>query len=285
MSAQCPSCARLDRSYSVAADTRADDPRPYDVYLAWFGPGLLKVGITTAEREGARLLEQAALSYALLARGPLMAARRAEAVLGAALGVPDRVRTRRSAPPASRHRPRNGGPPSCRRCTSGRGRRRVAESLARLPCVPVHHDAAFHLDRARPPFGLVRLAPRRAVVGTVEATAGPDVYLRATDGRTLLLDARRLAGWTAVAADPGGPTTAEVCVPAPVAAARSRCSERPSRTARPRARGPVAGRGRRQGLGVDWRRGQSSEARPVMPTARASTATECAKNSSRTSTA
>ncbi|MGO4750975.1 DUF2797 domain-containing protein, partial [Streptomyces sp. 2MCAF27] len=38
VSAQCPDCARLDRSYSVAADTRTDDPRPYDVYLAWFGP-------------------------------------------------------------------------------------------------------------------------------------------------------------------------------------------------------------------------------------------------------
>ncbi|XBQ30306.1 DUF2797 domain-containing protein (plasmid) [Streptomyces rapamycinicus] len=68
VSAQCPDCARLDRSYSVAADTRTDDPRPYDVYLAWFGPELVKVGITAAEREGARLLEQAALSYCLLGR-------------------------------------------------------------------------------------------------------------------------------------------------------------------------------------------------------------------------
>ncbi len=48
--ARCEECARLDRAHSVAADTLADDPRPYRVYLAWFGPGLVKVGITAAER-------------------------------------------------------------------------------------------------------------------------------------------------------------------------------------------------------------------------------------------
>ena len=42
--AQCAECARLDRSFSGAADTNAADPRPYRVYLAWFGPGLVKVG-------------------------------------------------------------------------------------------------------------------------------------------------------------------------------------------------------------------------------------------------
>uniref|UniRef100_J2K171 DUF2797 domain-containing protein n=1 Tax=Streptomyces auratus AGR0001 TaxID=1160718 RepID=J2K171_9ACTN len=87
---QCARCAQLDRSRSVAADTMADDPRPYGVYLAYFGPGLLKVGITAAERGAARLVEQGAVAYAWLGRGPLMAARRAEAVLGSALAVPDR---------------------------------------------------------------------------------------------------------------------------------------------------------------------------------------------------
>ncbi|TSB06398.1 DUF2797 domain-containing protein, partial [Streptomyces benahoarensis] len=87
---QCEACARLDRSRSVAADTMADDPRPYGVYLAYFGPGLVKVGITAAERGAARLVEQGAVAYAWLGRGPLMAARRAEAVLGSALAVPDR---------------------------------------------------------------------------------------------------------------------------------------------------------------------------------------------------
>ncbi len=55
---RCEECARLDRAHSVAADTLADDPRPYRVYLAWFGPGMAKVGITAERRGSARLLEQ-----------------------------------------------------------------------------------------------------------------------------------------------------------------------------------------------------------------------------------
>ncbi|EHN72383.1 hypothetical protein SMCF_8188, partial [Streptomyces coelicoflavus ZG0656] len=89
--ARCEECARLDRAHSVAADTMADDPRPYRVYLAWFGPGLVKVGITAYERGAARLLEQGAVCFSWLGCGPLMAARRTEELLRAALGVPDRV--------------------------------------------------------------------------------------------------------------------------------------------------------------------------------------------------
>ncbi|MFE6775012.1 DUF2797 domain-containing protein [Streptomyces sp. NPDC057702] len=213
VSAQCPECARLDRSYSVAADTRADDPRPYDVYLAWFGPGAIKVGITATEREGVRLLEQAALSYVLLGRGPLMAARRAEAVLGAALAVPDRI------PYAAKRAARATAPPRADRAAElaalherARALAALPDSLRPLPCEPVHHDAAFALGRRRPPgpVGLVRLAPHRTVVGSVEAVAGPDVELLDADGRALLLDTRQLAGWPLTAADPKGATTAPV---------------------------------------------------------------------------
>jgi hypothetical protein len=214
VSAQCPDCARLDRSYSVAADTRTDDPRPYDVYLAWFGPDLIKVGITAAEREGARLLEQAALSFTLLGHGPLMAARRAETVLGTALGVPDRFpyaakRAVREAPPPQRERAAQLAALHARaRALDG-----LPESLALIPCVPVHHDAVFRLDRVRPAHGVVRLAPGRTVAGHVEAAAGPDVHLTDTAGRALLLDTRQLAGWPLVAADPDAVTTAEVTAP------------------------------------------------------------------------
>lgn len=91
VSDRCEECARLDRARSVAADTYADDPRPYRVYLAWFGRGMVKVGITRADRGPARLLEQGAVAFVWLGTGPLMAARRAEELLRAALGVPDRV--------------------------------------------------------------------------------------------------------------------------------------------------------------------------------------------------
>ncbi len=67
--ARCEECARLDRAHSVAADTMADDPRPYRVYLAWFGPGMVKVGITGAARGSARLLEQGAVVFSWLGRG------------------------------------------------------------------------------------------------------------------------------------------------------------------------------------------------------------------------
>lgn len=89
--ARCEECARLDRAHSVAADGIADDPRPYHVYLAWFGPGLVKVGITAVERGSARLLEQGAVCFTWLGAGPLMAARRTEELLRAALRVPDRI--------------------------------------------------------------------------------------------------------------------------------------------------------------------------------------------------
>ncbi|MEU5106272.1 DUF2797 domain-containing protein [Streptomyces sp. NPDC021354] len=219
VSAQCPDCARLDRSYSVAADTRTDDPRPYDVYLAWFGPDLIKVGITATEREGARLLEQAALSYTLLGRGPLMAARRAEAVLGAALGIPDRF------PYAAKRAARENPPPQGERAAQlaalharARALNGLPEFLALCPCAPVHHDAVFHLDRVRPLDGVVRLAPGRTVAGRVEAVAGPDVHLTDTAGRALLLDTRQLAGWPLAAAPADAATTAEVAAPAREAA-------------------------------------------------------------------
>ncbi|MBP2406475.1 DUF2797 domain-containing protein [Streptomyces syringium] len=214
VSAQCPECARLDRSHSVAADTAMDDPRPYDVYLAWFGPGVIKVGITAAEREGVRLLEQAALSYALLGRGPLMAARRAEAVLGAALDVPDRF------PYAAKRAARHPLPPQAARTAElaalherARALDGLPDSLAVREFAPVHHDEAFHLDRLRPGHGFVELSPGRTISGRVTAVAGPDLYLDATDGRPLLVDTRQLAGWPLAAAAPGAETTATVRPP------------------------------------------------------------------------
>ncbi|WP_171162823.1 DUF2797 domain-containing protein [Streptomyces sp. I05A-00742] len=211
VSAQCADCARLDRSRSVAADTMADDPRPYDVYLAWFAPGLVKAGITATERQGVRLLEQAALSHALLGRGPLMAARRTEAVLGAALGIPDRF------PYAAKRAARHPLPPPDGRAAElaalharARTLPGLPDSLDVRPFAPVHHDAAFHLDRIGPGHGVVDLSPGRTVAGRVLAVAGPDVYLETTDGRPVLVDARRLAGWELEPAPAGARTTAEV---------------------------------------------------------------------------
>ncbi|MFF9786172.1 DUF2797 domain-containing protein [Streptomyces nigrescens] len=177
---QCARCAQLDRSRSVAADTMADDPRPYGVYLAYFGPGLLKVGITAAERGPARLVEQGAVAYAWLGRGPLMAARRAEALLGSALSVPDRFAK------AAKRAARGALPPVPERVAELAQLHRTARELPGWPetLEPVEFACADHTEL----FGLDRIpgevaelggmTPGAEIVGEVLTGVGADVYLR-----------------------------------------------------------------------------------------------------------
>ncbi|MFI7090895.1 DUF2797 domain-containing protein [Streptomyces lydicus] len=212
---QCARCAQLDRSRSVAADTMADDPRPYGVYLAYFGPGLLKVGITAAERGPARLVEQGAVAYAWLGRGPLMAARRAEALLGSALAVPDRFakEAKRAA--------RGALPPVPERIAELRRLHAAATGLAGWPetLEPAEFAAADHTEL----FGLARIPGEVAalggmtagaeIVGEVLAGVGSDVYLRlagAGAGEVVaVMDAQVLSGWVLGAAQ-GRATTVPV---------------------------------------------------------------------------
>jgi hypothetical protein len=209
--AQCAECARLDRSRSVAADTASDDPRPFDVYLAYFGPGLLKVGITAAERGSVRLLEQAAVAHCRLGSGPLMAARRAEALLGAALGVKDRI------PTAAKRAARATLPPPAERTAVLAELHACAQALPGWPeaLTPTAFECADHtavFGLATPPAPdaeVAYLQPGSVVAGTLLAAAGPDLYLR-SGHRTLLLDARLTAGRPLRAVDPEARTTALV---------------------------------------------------------------------------
>ena len=195
---QCERCAALDRTSSVAADTRVDDPRPYAVYLAGFGPGLHKVGITAVARGSARLLEQAAVCFTFLGEGPLMTARRTEALLGAALEIPDRV------PGAAKRAARGLLTPPPERAAELRALYdrvaeppdRLPESLRLRPCEVVDHGGLFGLDPAPPlPVAEVTaLLPGLGVTGTVRAIAGHDLYVDTADG-CLLLDTRLTAGW------------------------------------------------------------------------------------------
>ncbi|MFJ9588859.1 DUF2797 domain-containing protein [Streptomyces acidicola] len=202
--ARCEECARLDRAHSVAADTIADDPRPYHVYLAWFGPGMVKVGITAVERGDARLLEQGAVCFSWLGRGPLMAARRVEEVLRAALGVPDRIpyadkRVVRSALPEAGER--------AAEVAELHGRAVVLdgwpESLERMPCRTVDHAEVFGLDELPGADGVVtELVAGGVVGGAVVAVAGPDLHL-ATGRGVVVLDTRLVTGWELVAVEAG----------------------------------------------------------------------------------
>ncbi|WP_432149352.1 DUF2797 domain-containing protein [Streptomyces sp. bgisy029] len=206
---RCPECARLDRAHSVAADTMVDDPRTYRVYLAWFGPGLVKVGITREERGGARLREQGAVAYTWLGRGPLMAVRRTEEVLRAALGVPDRI-------PYARKRTVRGQLPGEQRrfdevvelygravALQGRG---WPESLEPVPVEVVDHAGIFGLDRsdaARRSVG--ELVDGGVVAGRLVAAAGPDLHLAVGGGGgVVVLDTRLITGWELEAFQPAG---------------------------------------------------------------------------------
>ncbi|MFF9770124.1 DUF2797 domain-containing protein [Streptomyces sp. NPDC014636] len=196
--ARCEECARLDRAHSVAADTIADDPRPYRVYLAWFGPGMVKVGITALERGPARLLEQGAVCFSWLGTGPLMAARRTEELLRAALRVPDRVpyaekRAVRSALPGT----------EAERAAEVRElhARAVAltgwpESLRPEPCEVTDCVRAFGLKGAPAAFGqVVELVPGGSVCGELVAAAGPDLHLAVGGRGVVVLDTRLMTGW------------------------------------------------------------------------------------------
>ncbi|WWR54800.1 DUF2797 domain-containing protein [Streptomyces sp. SCSIO 30461] len=201
----CPECARLDRAHSVAADTIADDPRPYRVYLAWFGPGLVKVGITAEERGSARLLEQGAVVFGWLGRGPLMAARRTEELLRAALGVPDRIpyaqkrAVRALLPSTVRERAAELDALHARAVVLDA----LPEALERVPFRPADQVAVFGLDGAPVASAAVReLVEGGTVAGRLVAAAGPDLHLAGADGRIIVVDTRVMAGWELVAADP-----------------------------------------------------------------------------------
>lgn len=204
--ARCEECARLDRAHSVAADTIADDPRPYHVYLAWFGPGMTKVGITALERGSARLLEQGAVAFSWLGSGPLMAARRTEELLRAALGVPDRIpyadkrAVRAALPETVAERAAEVEELHARAVALGAW----PESLERAPCQVVDHVGVFGLTGPAPAVGAVsELAAGGVVGGELVAAAGPDLHLdlgdAAEDGRgVVVLDTRLMTGWELV---------------------------------------------------------------------------------------
>ncbi|MER5914281.1 DUF2797 domain-containing protein [Streptomyces sp. NPDC001982] len=199
--ARCEECARLDRAHSVAADTLADDPRPYHVYLAWFGPGMVKVGITAVERGSARLLEQGAVCFSWLGAGPLMAARRTEELLRAALGVPDRIpyaakRAVRSALPGTEaERAAEIAALHARAVALGDW----SEALVREPFRPVDHAEVFGLAADPPPAvgEVVELVAGGWVSGELVAAAGPDLHL-ATERGVVVLDTRLMTGWELV---------------------------------------------------------------------------------------
>jgi hypothetical protein len=194
-SGQCDSCAAIARTRSVATDTVLDDPREFCVYLAHHG-SVIKVGITATDRGQVRLLEQGALSSMVLSAGTLLSARRSEALLTTALGIPQQVHTARKR--GARLAP---GTASARAAALVA----VAEQAAGLDWPPGQSRTATRPVDHTPAYGLPDggiaadqqidpLQTGATINGEVVCRIGRDLYL-STPGGTVLLDTGLLQGW------------------------------------------------------------------------------------------
>jgi hypothetical protein len=194
---QCGACAAVDPGKALARDAVADDGRTFSLYLAWFGPGLVKIGLTAADRDRDRLLEQGAITYAMVAVGSYCDIRRAERLVsGTGLArerIPTRVKTAAwwsLLDAASRAA-------------------EVTAALARIsgqvtwpggareiPGPVIDQAANFGLDRALPAGWdeVTAVTSGARLSGELTAVVGRQVLLTTT-GAPLLLDMRRTAGW------------------------------------------------------------------------------------------
>ena len=77
---QCPACAQRDPGKRMVRE-RSTPAGTFRAYLAFFGPGALKVGLTAAARGDDRLLEQGAWAHVWLCEGAFPAVRRVENLL------------------------------------------------------------------------------------------------------------------------------------------------------------------------------------------------------------
>ncbi|MGC4940997.1 DUF2797 domain-containing protein [Kribbella sp. DT2] len=202
-SPQCPDCQAMERSNSIAADTRLDDPRSFSVYLAHHG-SVVKVGITATERGEARLLEQGALSSTFISSGSLLGARRIENLLMTTLGLPDRVSTTRKR--AARGRPvETAARSAALRDLAGRAAELSwPEGQTRCESPIRDHTTAYGLpaDGLHPDAALRAPTAGGTLAGEIACTIAGDIYLRTSLG-VVLLDTHLLAGWSLRAAEPG----------------------------------------------------------------------------------
>ncbi|MFJ5234136.1 DUF2797 domain-containing protein [Kitasatospora sp. NPDC088391] len=197
---QCPSCQNADRGLQLARDRIVDDGRTYRLYLAWFAPGLLKVGLTAEERGTVRLLEQAALTWTFLARGPLPAVRRAELAVAHGKLARERIPAAAKYPgwwnlpaPAERH--------AALTAARTRVHRLLADhpQLTLLPDHPVTDQVELYglTDGAPDQYRQVKaVADGAHLAGTLRRPIGGHLFLDPPDGTPLLLDTRLLTGWT-----------------------------------------------------------------------------------------
>ncbi|WP_405021044.1 DUF2797 domain-containing protein [Kitasatospora sp. NBC_00070] len=198
---QCPSCQDADQGLALARDQILDDGRTYRLYLAWFGPGLAKVGLTAEQRGTARLVEQAALAWTFVARGSLPGIRRAELTVAQSGLARERFTSRAKV----------GGwwrlpAPDERAAAVHELRARVLRVLAGhgvelFPADPVTDQVALFGLTAGPPAAyreITALGPGATLGGTLHAPIGRHLFVTPdqADAPPLLLDTRLLIGWS-----------------------------------------------------------------------------------------
>lgn len=197
-SGQCELCQLADPGRLVARGQAPNglEHAPFVLYLAWFGDGLHKVGITAEERGGERLSEQAALSYCLVAGGPFSFVRQAEMLLSGIGLAPERITSRNKQaawwqiPPIHER---------AARLAALHGA--AVEPLRTVPGVELREFRAvdlvplFGLDRALPSrYDLVTAVEPGAVLsGEVSHVIGKFLVLGPTP---VVVDSRLLEGWT-----------------------------------------------------------------------------------------
>ncbi|MGH3623097.1 MAG: DUF2797 domain-containing protein [Sciscionella sp.] len=194
--AQCAPCTAADPGRAFARSTAIDDGRVYALYLAWFGPVLVKVGLTATDRGTDRLAEQGALAFTWLARGRLPAVRAAEQAISAS-GLASERRQRRTKLAAWWQLPEK----TQRQHQLCAAYQQIIETvpwpagLNREDCVVSDQVELFGLHQLPESCQeITGLSNGAVLAGTVRCTVGRDLLLDTTDG-SLLTDTRLLAGW------------------------------------------------------------------------------------------
>jgi len=180
----------------LARNATIDDGRGYALYLAWFGPGLTKVGLTATARGTDRLAEQGALAFTWLARGSLPTVRAAEHRISASGLAPERRQRRVKLATWWKL------PDHTQRHEELRAAyQQIIETipwptgLDRVACAVVDQIELFGLDTLPDSCQeITALASGAVLSGTVRCVIGRDLLLD-TPGGPLLADTRLLAGW------------------------------------------------------------------------------------------